>query len=469
MSQASFLAHLSRHDQAGYYSASTSNLNQMKQERSPSIITSNSNQMKQERSWGRKPLALFRRRLNSDSRPALPPPAFALDVFDKSQPIFNVAEIKSQANNIQSDPHTTDLAPRITCFYNKPVELIRKEEYPHMNQGTYLDHSGTTIYARTLITRFSTLLLTNLYGNPHSANAPADLSGAMVDAVRLETLRFLGADPAHYDLVFTANATAAIKMVGDAFRDLAEQTRTGRFWLGLFAYPGQSNLTGRRLPLEWAGRLRSSRDPLLRDTYTLLDAAALAMTSPMGRVFADPETAPDFVCVSFYKIFGFPDLGGLVVRKESGHILALRKYFGGGTVEMVSTIGKAWHLSKGLQNAAANRGDGKGHGGGSLHEGLEDGTLPFHSILALGEAINVHAELYGSMENISAHTNMLVRRLYNGMRQLRYGDGRPLCKVYEEEEDGRGTAFGDSKRQGATVAFNVYRPDGGFEPHQLEL
>jgi len=29
--------------------------------------------------------------------------------------------------------------------------------------------------------------------------------------------------------------------------------------------------------------------------------------------------------VSFYKVFGFPDLGGLVVRKDSGHILALRR------------------------------------------------------------------------------------------------------------------------------------------------
>ncbi|KAL2134365.1 hypothetical protein VTI74DRAFT_356 [Chaetomium olivicolor] len=393
-----------------------------------------------------------------------------------------------------------------------------------MNQGTYLDHSGTTIYAHTLITRFSTLLLTNLYGNPHSANAPAHLSGSAVDSVRLKALRFLGADPAHFELVFTANATAAIKLVGDAFRDLAEQTNTGRFWygyhrdahtslvglreltggehwvfrgdgeveewleagnastsssrgkggdgervssLGLFAYPGQSNLTGRRLPLEWAGRLRASRDPLLRNTYSLLDAAALAMTSPMERVFADPEAAPDFTCVSFYKIFGFPDLGGLVVRRESGHILALRKYFGGGTVGIVSTIGGAWHLSKGLESAARNRSDAGGHEGGVLHEGLEDGTLPFHNILALGEAIDVHAELYGSMENISAHTTVLVRRLYHGMKRLRYGDGQPLCKIYEEDEDGMGTAYGDPTRQGATVAFNVFRPDGGFESYAM--
>jgi molybdenum cofactor sulfurtransferase len=32
-----------------------------------------------------------------------------------------------------------------------------------------------------------------------------------------------------------------------------------------------------------------------------------------------------------------------------------------------------------------------------LHDGLEDGTLPFHSILALGIAIDTHLRLYGSM------------------------------------------------------------------------
>ncbi|KAK0673296.1 putative molybdenum cofactor sulfurase [Cercophora samala] len=386
--------------------------------------------------------------------------------------------------------------------YEKPVEVIRQEEYPHMNNGTYLDHSGTTIYAASTITRFSHKMLNNLYGNPHSENRPAKVSGDMVDEIRLKALRFLGADPEHFDLVFTSNATAAIKLVADSFRDLAEQTRSGSFWygyhrdahtslvgvreftrnsehhvfahdqeveawlenpelyhreidrvssLGLFAWPGQSNLTGRRLPLEWAGRVRKSRD--IQGTYTLLDAAALAMTCDMTRVFGDPSQAPDFTCVSFYKIFGFPDLGGLIVRKDSGHILTLRKYFGGGTVSMVKTLGggPAWHISKGAEG---------GEDGGKLHEGLEDGTLPFHSILALGEAIEVQGMLYGGMENVGRHVTGLVVRLYEGLRGLRYGNGREVVRVYEEE-GGEGTGYGDSRRQGGTVAFNVFGEDGG--------
>ncbi|KAK4217696.1 pyridoxal phosphate-dependent transferase [Rhypophila decipiens] len=411
--------------------------------------------------------------------------------------------------------------------YHRPVEAIREDEYPHMKNGVYLDHGGTTIYARSTVSRFADKMRSSLYGNPHSANEPAKTSGDMVNAIRLQALQFLGADPQHFDLVFVANSTAAIKLVADSFRDLAEKTRTKSFWYGyhrdahtslvgvrelthgdhqcfatdseveawlerpneqhtktqssstlrLFAYPGQSNLTGRRLPLSWPGRIRKTKKGL-HNTYTLLDAAALAMTSPLHHVFDDPATAPDFCCVSFYKIFGFPDLGGLVVRKDSGHILALRKYFGGGTVSLVSTVGEeTWHMSKGLvENTAPPPqqmgGIQPGHAMGGLHEGLEDGTLPFHSILALGEAIDVHGELYGSMENISAHVSGLVGRLYRGLSGLRYyRNGQVLCRVYfedgeEEEEKDReergARIYGDSGKQGPTVAFNVFSEEGTY-------
>lgn len=391
-------------------------------------------------------------------------------------------------------------------------------------------------------------MTSGLYGNPHSANEPAARSGRAVDAARAQALRFLGADPRHFDLVFVPNATAAVKLVADAFRDLAERGthRGGRgaggFWygyhkdshtslvgvrelagqggrgshcfesddeverwlsdpdsvapeeglphrddasgddaslpaplrrrrrrgLGLLAWPAQSNLSGRRLPLSWPARVRSS-PALQHSTYTLLDCAALAMTSPLRDVFGgDPDAAPDFACVSLYKIFGFPDLGALVVRRASGHVLTLRRYFGGGTVAMVSVLGSAWHRVKGRDAGGFHQGDGGGAdgggGGGSydIHDGLEDGTLPFHSIIALGEAIDVHARLYGSMENISRHTTSLSLRLYQQLRSLTHANGRALCHIYAED-GGRG--FGDPRKQGATIAFNLLDPSGRYIPY----
>lgn len=368
--------------------------------------------------------------------------------------------------------------------------------------GVYLDHSGTTIYAKSAIESFTSKMLTNLYGNPHSENSPAKLASNVVEDVRLNALEFLGADPNHFDLVFVANATAGIKLVGEAFRDLGEKTRSNSFWygyhidshtsligvrewtygqshcfesdaeveawlrspasarihrqdhrsLGLFAYPGQSNLTGRRLPLAWAGHMRRTDE--LQNTYTLLDAAALAMTFPMSRVFADPGLAPDFTCLSFYKIFGFPDVGALVIRKQSGHILNLRKYFGGGTVHVVSVLDDVFHQSK-----------GRGGPEDKLHEGLEDGTLPFHSILALGEAIDVHRRLFKSMEMISDHTQYLAARLRQGLMLLRHTNGRPMCRVYSDGTAARGGIFtGNSDEYGSAIAFNVLDENSQYIP-----
>lgn len=172
----------------------------------------------------------------------------------------------------------------------------------------------------------------------------------------------------------------------------------------------------------------------------------------MYRVFGNPAEAPDFACLSLYKIFGFPDLGALVVRKASGHILTLRKYFGGGTVTMISTLSDPWHKSKGLQAPRYH-----------IHDGLEDGTLPFHSILALGEAIDVHKRLYGSMTTVSKHTSYLLARLYRGLLELRHPNGSSACRIYNEN---RGSAaFEDPRTQGPVIAFNVVKADGQHVPY----
>lgn len=359
-----------------------------------------------------------------------------------------------------------------------------------------MDHAGTTVYAKSLIHTFARDLVSNLYGNPQSTSAPANFSRQMVDNTREQTLRFFGADPEYFDLVFVANATAAIKLVTECFRDLGNtdsDSDSEGFWygyhvdshnsivgirectdgefhvfrsdaevddwltspssinptgkLGLFAYPGQSNMTGRRLPLRWSSLLRGSTRASQRDTYSLFDAAALATTYPLYDVFQDPDAAPDFTVLSMYKIFGFPDLGALIIRKDSGNILQYRKYFGGGTVSFVTVLDiKPWHESKEV-----------------LHEGLEDGTLPFHSIVALGAAITTHERLYGTnpMMTISRHTNFLIKYLYDSMSSLRHASGLPVCKIYKNND----STYGDSSKQGPVISFNIICADGTFVPY----
>ncbi|PSN64816.1 PLP-dependent transferase [Corynespora cassiicola Philippines] len=359
--------------------------------------------------------------------------------------------------------------------YDRTVEELRLREYPMLRDTIYLDHAGTTLYAKSLIERFSADMISNLYGNPHSASNASQLTSRRIEEVRLRLLRLFNADPEEFDVVFVANATAGIKLVMDAFRDQEEgfwygyhrdshtsligvreaasehhcfgsdvevdewiEDPTGRTTRpGLFAYPGQSNMNGRRLPLRWPCRIRSNKE---RSVYTLLDAAALVSTSPLD--LSDAAAAPDFTVLSLYKIFGFPDLGALIVRQESNSIFDKRRYFGGGTVEMVVCMKEQWHAKKSE----------------ALHERLEDGTLPIHSIMALDNAMQVHQELFTSLNLVSRHTSFLATRLYDGLSSLRHANSNNVCQVYKEPT----STYGDATSQGPIIAFNIRNHQGGW-------
>ncbi|KAL4730536.1 hypothetical protein ACLX1H_002572 [Fusarium chlamydosporum] len=352
--------------------------------------------------------------------------------------------------------------------YNSSVEDFRDDEYPNMAQGAYLDHGGTTIYARSLITGFSQAMIGNLWGNPHSENLPAKLSGEMVDSIRAKTLDFLGADPEQFDLVFVANATAAIKLVADAFRDLGEKSPTKSFWYGCHREAHTSLIGIRSLASgeyhcfeddesveEWISRPFGCQARKGKPASLGLFAypAALAMTSSLSSLFEDPSGAPDFTCLSLYKIFGFPDLGALVVRRASGHILCLRKYFGGGTVAQLSPLQDTRVMKK-------VPGIGKKDMTWNIHDGLEDGTLPFHNILALGIAIDTHLRLYGSMDIISRHCCYLARSLYEQLVEIKHRDGSPVIEIYADDP----VMYGEPLAQGPTFAFNIMREDGSYVP-----
>jgi molybdenum cofactor sulfurtransferase len=177
-----------------------------------------------------------------------------------------------------------------------------------------------------------------------------------------------------------------------------------------------------------------------------MDAASLASTTALELSRAD--SSPDFVTISFYKIFGLPNLGALLVQKRHFPLLQRRRYFGGGTVEMVTSKPHAWHALK------QDR----------VHEALEDGTLPFHSIIALGHAIDVHEEIYGldPMQVISRNTTALSNELRRLLLELRHDNGLPVVKLYGNDESQRT----HSDNQGAVLALNVLRADGGLVGHK---
>ncbi|KAE8551367.1 hypothetical protein EYB25_005252 [Talaromyces marneffei] len=379
------------------------------------------------------------------------------------------------------------------------ISKIRRKEYPDLNKTCYLDYGGATPYAKSLVDISAKLWKSDLLGNPHSNSASSLRATEYVNQARRQVLEFFHADPEDFDVVFVANATAAIKLVAYCFqekgfwygyhtdahtslvgvRELADKgfycfssDKEMNQWIEspklgeddelyppvevgqdtnvngriidkgvnkLVGYPAQSNMNGHRTPKQWAKRLRQKSYTTSGGLYTLLDAAAYCSSAQLD--LSDPDAAPDFISVSFYKIFGMPDLGALIVRKKSSDILTSRQYFGGGTVNMV-TVSDYFHAKK----------------SDHIHEALEDGTLPFHNLVMLTTGIVLHRRLFHSMDKISKHASQLALQLYTGLSQLQHANGRMVCKIYKDKS----STYGDRDTQGPTVAFAICKADGAW-------
>ncbi len=341
---------------------------------------------------------------------------------------------------------------------------LRTREFARVDEAglAYLDYAGAALYPASLVSRDAARLLGGVLGNPHSASAPSAASTAAMDDARVATLRFLDADPAVYDVVFTANASGAMRILAEAFpfergsrlvmtadnhnsvnglrlpaRRRGAEVRYVRLdealhadpaadlaaaaAPSLFAFPAQSNFSGVRHPLEWI-RLAQQRG-----YRVLLDAAAFAGAAPLSLASAPA----DFVALSFYKMFGYPTgVGALVARRDALAVLR-RTYFAGGTVEFVS-----------VQHDLIRRRPGS--------ESFEDGTPPFLGMGAVADGVRWLEGL--GMAAIDRHERLLTAALLDrlaalGSRVVVYGPAAP---------DGRG----------GIVAFNLRR-NGSIVPYEL--
>ena len=351
--------------------------------------------------------------------------------------------------------------------YDERILRNRDTEFAHLKDNTYLDNAERVPYPRSLIVQSARDLTADFLSTR--------LSQSRIDTVRRNVLDYFEAESKHFDVVFTQNATEAIKVVLHSCQEhkfrflyhkdsqnslvgIREVARGGsrcltsdlevEDWLEngdntergmahdgllLFGYPAQSNMTGHRLPLTWAQRLRKSHLRSHRKAYTLLDASAFLVTGRLD--LSDAEAAPDFISVSFNSIFGYPDLGALIVKKTASRVVTPRRYFGAGVVELVLDVEEQTHVRK----------------EDSIHSALEDGTLPSQSIIALESALKLHKTLFGTAEDISRYTERLTKWLHSELTFLRHFTGTPVVQVYNEAN----ASYNDPSTQGAIIAFNI--------------
>ena len=347
------------------------------------------------------------------------------------------------------------------------INELRARDYARLdaNGQVYLDYTGGSLYAASQIEQHMQLLRDGVLGNPHSANPTSITTTNMVERARAAVLAYFNAS-ANYHVVFTQNATGALKLVGEAFpfapggeflacvdnhnsvngiREFAraagatatyaplDQT-TLRLNTGalnellarpsthprLFAYPAQSNYTGVKHSLDWIATARS------KGWAVMLDAASFVPTNLLDLA----SVQPDFVCVSFYKMFGYPTgIGALLIHKDSIGLLR-RPWFAGGTVNLVSVQGQAHALSAG-------------------EAAFEDGTLNYLSIPAVEIGLK-HIDSIG-IANINQRVQSLSSYLLEQLQALRHTNGRRVAQLYGPT---------NMKDRGATITFNVFDKEG---------
>ena len=358
------------------------------------------------------------------------------------------------------------------------LDEIRKKDHQTLDkQGhIYLDYTGGGLYAASQLRAHQKLLNDYVFGNPHSYNPTSLQSTELVEKTRASILDFFHASPDEYVCIFTQNASGALKLVGEAYpfgkdcrylltfdnhnsvngiREYAhakgasvtyipvvlpdlridekkllkalEKQNKGCF--NLLAYPAQSNFSGVQHPLEWIEKAQAL------GWDVLLDAAAFVPTN-----FLDlSRWKPDYVPLSFYKMFGYPTgIGALIARKEALVKLS-RSWFAGGTTTVASVRGNKYYPAE-------------------APAAFEDGTLDYLNIPAVEIGLK-HLQSIG-YEAIHARVDSLTGWLLDKLSALKHANGQELIQIYGPLT---------TEARGGTLALNFLDAQGKLiEKKRLE-
>jgi molybdenum cofactor sulfurtransferase len=350
------------------------------------------------------------------------------------------------------------------------LDALRASDYRRLDEGrhVYVDYTGGGLHAESQVRDHADLLNQHVFGNPHSANLTSAGMTTLVEQSRRAVLAWFNAGD-DYTAVFTQNATAALKLVGESYpfarggtclltrdnhnsangiREYAmakgasvtysslttPDLRIDRRRLAscfaaadashpnLFVYPAQSNFSGVVHPLECVDEAHAA------GWDVLLDAAAYV---PSNRLDLK-VVKPDFVSVSFYKMFGYPTGVGCLLARRATLSKLRRPWFAGGTVNFATVEGRHHLLSPG-------------------EAGFEDGTLNYQAIPAVEIGLR-HLSSVG-IEIIQSRVRCLTEWMLGQLLELRHSNGRLMMRIYGPVT---------MEARGGTVTMNVYDPEGGL-------
>ncbi len=186
---------------------------------------------------------------------------------------------------------------------------------------------------------------------------------------------------------------------------------------GLFAYPAQSHFSGVQHPLRWIEMAHE------RGFDVLVDAAAYVSSNRLDL----SVVKPDFVPVSWHKVFGYPTGLGCLI---AGHKVLER-------LRRPSLAGSSPYLAKVQDDRDM------------LGARSEDGRIGFLQIPDLEFGLPFVADIgIGQIrQRVMCLTGWLIDRLV----ALRHSNGQPMARIYGPS---------NTQGRGGTVAFNLLDPSG---------
>jgi molybdenum cofactor sulfurtransferase len=356
------------------------------------------------------------------------------------------------------------------------LDELRATEYARLDQlhHTYLDYTGGGLYADCQIRTHLDLLSRNVYGNPHSTNPTSLAMTQQIEQARAYVLEYFNASPDEYVVIFTQNASGALKLVGESYpfetgdqylltfdnhnsvngiREFArakgasvtyapvippdlriDESKLKKYLAlarpgghHLFAYPAQSNFSGVQHSLEWIAEAQS------KGWDVLLDAAAFVPTNRLDL----SQWHPDFVSLSFYKLFGYPTGVGALLARKTALTKLHRPWFAGGTITVASVQGDRYYLHEGP-------------------EAFEDGTLNYLTLPAVEIGLRHITEI--GIDTIHTRVQCLTGWLLGELATLRHSNGTALVGVYGPV---------NKEMRGGTITMNFYDSAEHFIDHRL--
>jgi molybdenum cofactor sulfurtransferase len=356
--------------------------------------------------------------------------------------------------------------------YQDLVKSLRTENIPQAQGVGYFDSANRPFFTDAAFENFSDLLHTQLYGNTHSESPSAEKSTSTIDDARVLILNWLGTKLSQYTVIFTYSAPHSMKTVVEAF----PFNRSGTFF---YTDSSDESILGLRgLVREKGGKLESFQidetDDLLSYTeipenftydfnlvaFPLVDAfdGSVVTEKQLNYVFNKYQTSKSAVygiigdatlylqtrqlslqqfpfhaiTFSFERLFGFPNIGALVIRNTFVRHL-VRPYFGGGTLVYALP---SCNFEKMRITPSAR---------------FEDGSLPFLSIAAIETGFKFWENL--NFDRITNHVEKLKEEVISNLNGIRHQNGSPVIRIY-----GHG--------QSSIIAFNVLSPESIVVPYR---